>query len=283
MKLKIFGSLAFIAILTACGGNEKPKSISELENPTINDSIGHFIGQNMSMEYWRAAVNMDTLQTQNYKDQYVEGFEKGLKMATANEAYNKGILDGMNLALSLRDFDKNFQTSVNKKVITEGLKYGLQSDSTVNRVEFQKEYSFLMQSVQDQKDARDKVALDSLLKQKTTKDGYKYVNGIITKVVTPGDKGKLAEGDTIGITMLFKDANGKAVASMPSEPFNIVVGKFPYSQFINRAVKTMDMGGESIFIGSAFDIFGFQMPPQSNLNKYDLVEVTLTTSQKIVE
>lgn len=276
MKAKFLNIIAIAALmLSACGESEKPQKLSDIEKATVNDSVGYYIGQVMSFNYWRAAAASDTMNTQDYKDSYVKGMQAGLKMATADDAFNKGLLDGLQTALSIKSFDETFMTQVNKKSLIKGLVYGLQSDTIVDRRDHDMNFNKIMQNLEYQKEQRDKQALDSLIKENVNKNGFKHVADMVSKTVITENGKALVEGDTVSVLIKFTDVDGNVVAPTSQEPTTMIVGKFPYSQFVNKALRMMKEGDETEFLGSAFDVFGFQMPPQSNLSKFDLVKLTM--------
>ena len=123
MKIKSYLSIAGAALmLAACqGASEKGgKSLADIPNATAADSLIYYFGQMRGAEYQREAERDTTLDTDQAKKAYVQGVQAGLNAAKANdEAYNRGLFLGMQMAMNMQQFKDEYDVQLNKKVFVE--------------------------------------------------------------------------------------------------------------------------------------------------------------------
>ena len=103
MKVKYLGALALGAtMLVGCGTVPQSKELSEISNATMADSLAYYLGEQGAMAYWQAAAQDTTLKTEAARAAYLKGFQKGMESISEEDAYNRGVSQGMNLAMYLK-------------------------------------------------------------------------------------------------------------------------------------------------------------------------------------
>lgn len=276
MKMKYMGVLAISAIaLTACNSTPQPKELSEFSNATMQDSLAYYMGEQGAMNFWRSAMQDTTLKTDAAKASYLKGFQKGMDMVMEDEAYNQGLIQGVNLANYLRSLNKDFELDLQNDRAVAGLAYGMQNDTIVNPNDLQQAIMPIGMRLEAEKAKKDKAIADQKIDEEIKKSGYKKdANGIVYKVVEEGKGKKLENDEYVLVQLTMTDLEGNSIVPTDSKPQKMTVGKYNYSPVVNRALPMMNIGSTYKVIGSSTDIFGPQAR-QFRLKDSDVVCVEI--------
>ncbi len=187
------------------------KSLADIPNATAADSLIYYFGQMRGAEYQREAERDTTLDTDQAKKAYVQGVQAGLNAAKANdEAYNRGLFLGMQMAMNMQQFKDEYDVQLNKKVFVESLSDAISADSVQDAREMQKEFYRIMGSFNEQKEKRDKEAADAALTQEAAKLKLAKISEVLYGEVTAkNDSAKIKTGDNVVMEIKLSNAGGK--------------------------------------------------------------------------
>ena len=117
-------------------------------------------------QYDRDAQRDTTLASDEAKKAYIMGVQTGLNAAKEdNDAYNRGLNLGMQMAMTFQQFKKDYGVELNKKVFVKALSEALSNDSIINSSDMQREFYRIMSEFNAQKEERDtKAANENLSK-----------------------------------------------------------------------------------------------------------------------
>lgn len=280
MKIKSYLSIAGAALmLAACqGASEKGgKSLADIPNATAADSLIYYFGQMRGAEYQREAERDTTLDTDQAKKAYVQGVQAGLNAAKANdEAYNRGLFLGMQMAMNMQQFKDEYDVQLNKKVFVESLSDAISADSVQDAREMQKEFYRIMGSFNEQKEKRDKEAADAALTQEAAKLKLAKISEVLYGEVTAkNDSAKIKTGDNVVMEIKLSNAGGKEIeAPLPSRG---KVGARNIMAPLNDALTALKTGETGKFVTSAQALFG-QRCQQLGMKPADAVVFTMKAS-----
>ncbi|MDE6842538.1 MAG: hypothetical protein K2J24_03340 [Muribaculaceae bacterium] len=276
MKLKALIPTAAIALVMAACGSESASDKSAMPaNASTVDSVMYYFGQMRAADYWRQTTNDTTLASESARQSYLRGLRAGMDAMRANdEAYNQGVLMGMQMSMNLNEFGEMYNVRPNTMIILQSITAGLKADSAVDISSNQREFTKLMNRLNAEREVRMAVEsakvlakegpvlgmtkIDSTLYGKTLKP----VNGDIFK---PGEKAK--------VNIVLTDLNGKEIKMrMPQE---VTIGDRYVSVPIAQGVATMKPGEVKEFLTTAVVLMG-QRSHQLNLEPTQPVRFTIT-------
>lgn len=281
MKIKSYLSIAAAALLLAsCQGNSgsgSGKSLADIPNATAADSLMYYFGQMRAAEYQREAQRDTILTTEQAKKAYIQGVQAGINAAKAgDEAYNRGMFLGMQMAMNMQQFKDEYEVQLNKRVFVESLANAINADSIQDAREMQREFYRIMNTFNEQKEKRDKEAASESLSQEATKLKMpKISDDLYGEVLAKNDSAQIKTGDNVTMTLEFNKADGQAIETpFPSKG---KVGSRSLQGPVNDALKAMKSGESGKFASSAYALFG-QRCQQMGLKPADAVIFTLKAS-----
>lgn len=277
---------AGLLMLSSCGP-EKGKNISEMGNISQTDSLMYYFGQMRAGEYWREAMQDTTLKSQEARDAYLRGVQAGLDMIKAAkegdvkaDAYNQGIFMGVQLAMNLGEFEKEYSTKTDKKVLLQSFAYGLTSDTTVNVQDSQRSFYDLMNTFNAKKDEQmKKEAAETLSGAAVDLKMAKISDTLYGRVITGNPEGAaIKSGDKVKVKMTATKANGEELGiPMPEE---LEVGTEYGLPIFTEALESMKVGETKEFATTAASIFG-NRASQFNLKGNDIVIIKISAESLI--
>ncbi len=260
-------------ILAACSTPEA-KNLSEISNASKADSLIYYFAQMRGAEYDREAQRDTTLATEQAKKAYVMGVQAGLNAAKAdNEAYNRGLFLGMQMAMNFQQFSKDYGIQLNKKVFLESLAEAMSSDSLANPSDMQREFYRIMGEFNSGKEEREnQAASESLEKAASGMNLKKLADNLWGEITEKTDGEKIKDGDNVETSIVLAHADGKSIeAPLPSK---IKVGARNIPAPLGEALKTLKSGETGKFATSAKALFG-QRATQMGLEPSDVVIMTI--------
>lgn len=275
---------AGLLMLSSCGP-EKGKNISEMGNISQTDSLMYYFGQMRAGEYWREALQDTTLKSQEARDAYLRGVQAGLDMVkaakegdVAADAYNQGVYMGVQLAMNLGEFEKEYSTKTDKKVLLQSFAYGLTSDTTVNVQDSQRAFYDLMNDFNARKDEQmKKEAAGILSKEAVNLKMARISDTLYGRVVNGNPAGAdIKSGDKVQVKMTATKANGEELGiPMPDQ---LEVGTEYGLPIFTEALESMKVGETKEFATTANSIFG-NRASQFNLKGSDVVIIKITAEK----
>lgn len=274
MKFKSYLAMAACGIIFAACSNPEAKPLSEISDATKADSLIYYFAQMRGAEYDREAQRDTTLATDEAKKAYVMGVQAGLNAAKAdNEAYNRGLFLGMQMAMNFQQFSKDYGISLNKKVFIESLAEALSTDSLANPSEMQREFYRIMGEFNSSKEERDNQAATESLEKAASGMNLKKIADNLWGEITQKTEGEaIKDGDNVETSIVLTNVDGKSIeAPLPSK---IKVGARNIPAPIGDALKALKNGETGKFATSAKALFG-QRASQMGLEPSDVVMMTV--------
>ena len=154
MKLtKIFMGAGLAAVMLAsCTNNSTaPTNEADAARQAQADSLAVDFGRLIGDQYF-AVVERDTnYQRPDAQKEFILGFKQGMTMVTDQQTYNDGIMQGIQLAMTLKEFNKRYKVNVSPQTVvnslTKAIEGGKLEDKT--KTELQVEYHRLMISLEN--------------------------------------------------------------------------------------------------------------------------------------
>jgi len=247
MKLKQIGMMGITALmLTACGGSlPEGKEVSELKNATTSDSVANLLGQGEAMRFWQQAAQDTTLKSDKEREAYIKGMLKGMGLVGDDEAYNRGLMSGVQAAIQLKEVDEAYELKTNKDIYLSGFAYGLKSDTAVNGMNLQEQMSQIGTRLEKEKEARDAKKASEALDACVKKNGLTRNGDYAYKMVKKGSGALLANGNMVLAELSIKGQNGRDL--MPSNgAMPLEVGAPGLPQSVTNTLMMMSVGGEAV-------------------------------------
>lgn len=251
-SLSFFGA-ALLLLMTSCDGG-KTDNIADIEDATTGDSVMFYFGQNLAADFWLSTESDTTLISESAREDYLRGVKAGIAAARNNEAYNKGLFVGVQVATNLKDFrDLYPEVKIDDKVLIAALRAGLESDSAVNVNEVKSQFYKMMDGLARSKEAADAKIAEKLLVEKATELGMKLQAPMLySKLIDAGKGAEVKSGDRIKVQISVATLDGKMVGmQIPTE---IVVGRSYTSPMIAAAIPGMKVGETKQFLSSAMQV-----------------------------
>lgn len=260
-------------MLAGCQNAQQGKSLDSISGASKADSLIYYFGEMRGAEYKNAAVQDSTLGTPASKQAYIRGVQAGLNAVKADqEAYNRGLYLGMQMAMNIDQFKKDYDVELSKKVFIDGLAQAIASDSVADASEMQREFYRLMNEFQKEKETRDNEAASAALTADASKKGYSKVTDVLYAKLGASDAPKLKDGDKVDIDLKIKTADGKDInAPLPSK---LTVGQRIQGP-LNDALLALSSGQKGEFLTTAQALFG-QRCQQLDLKPADVLTIELT-------
>lgn len=282
MKFKSFLTIAACGLMFAACQNQGSKSVAEATDSSKADSLIYYFAQMRGAEYEREAQRDTTLDSEQSKKSYVMGVQAGLNAAKAdNDAYNRGLFLGMQMAMNFQQFKEDYGVQLNKKVFVEALANALSSDSVVDPSEMQREFYRLMGEFNAQKEERDsKAASDNLNKAAAGMKLTKISDDIYGEVTEKSTGEQIKDDDNVEVSITLADAEGKQIeANLPTK---IKVGARNIPATLTSALTYLKSGETGKFATTAKALFG-QRSSQMGLQSSDVIVMTVKPTVVVPE
>lgn len=267
--------LSVTALFTSCGGNGT--SGNDLSSATRADSISNLLGQLYADDYWKMAqTDSATFAGKDALEQYRRGIEKGLSAENESDAYIAGLLTGLDIVRYSRDrLEPDYNVKVSSSELMKGLKYGLQTDSTVNLEEVQTMMNDIQQQLTVEKAKRERTdaeaALTAYVKGKDLGD---QTGAYWLKIIEPGEGDLLASGQTVNAEFQVRYAETNELVGAPL-PREFKVGSSYQGLMTGQVLVGMKPGEKAIMTTSALDFFGNRCA-RFNLDPSTILTVSIT-------
>lgn len=277
MKVKVLLSAAAgLLLMASCqdGGNG---SSSMPSNATQGDSLLYYLGQTMGAQYSAMAANDTTLATDAAKKAYLAGIKAGLNIPKQDdEAYNRGVAMGMQMAASFLEFNKEFNLTLDPKVFLSSVTATVLSDSMPDQREAQTKVSELFENIQKAKAEKDKAAAMETLNQAIAgKDLTKFADDLYGKITVKTDSAAIKDGDLVNINITVKNLAGEPVNFRFPPKGRVGAPNFPV--VANDALLKMKSGETGEFTTTAVSLMG-PRAHQMGVEPTEVLTFTLSAS-----
>lgn len=271
--------MAAIALLAASCQNGGGSSAGLSENSTQADSLMYYLGQWRGGEYKKTAQNDTTLLTPDSENGFLQGVKAGLNAIKADdEVYNKGLMQGISMAMNMVQFAQDYGITLDKQVFIESLTAAIKSDSVIDVSKMQREFRQVLNKVDSEKNEKDQKESQENLAQAVKQMNLPKISddlyGKITKT-TNGDS--ITPGDMVQLECKIYQLDGKEI-NAPLPP-TARVGTPGIPPVINQALRDMKSGETGEFITTSKAIFA-KRGSQFDLKPTDVLKIVITAELK---
>lgn len=241
--------------LSACGP-EKSKNIKEMKGLTAVDSLVYYYAQMRAYDYNRMALNDTSFNNRQARRQYMEGFHKGLALIkNDNPAYNKGLQEGISLALRNLEFEKQNDVKIKPEIMEQSMAYGILVNDTIDPIHVQANFYNNLHSIRHRDLEQDlSHARKELEKEAKVRDMVRINDDLYCRIVEPGEGLKVEPGDRLDLHMSFARCNGEDLG-LPS-PRVVTVGEKGMPETVTQMYCNMNNGETAVFETPAYQVFG---------------------------
>lgn len=270
-----------VSMLASCSGKDgdesKAASLADYKDLSAGDSVAFYIGQITALDYWQAAQQDTVMKSRESRDQFLKGLRAGYEAVRDNDAYNRGYYTGVQLAMQLKEFGEDYETTVNRQVVFDAFADGLRNDSAINPSDAQMNFNQVTDALNARKEAKDKAAAQEILKKEAAAKGWQMVNDGLyaSKATGPEDTPLLKDGDAVKVSLSVAGVNGTEIDRR--ENADLIVGK-AYPGPVTQALLSMRLGQTRTFFTYAQAIFG-RMFARYGMKATDIVAIRISTSK----
>lgn len=255
MKIRhlLYAAVAAILTLPSCGNN-KPAKLTDYPNATQGDSLMFYFGEMSSKEYWQSAETDSLLRGDAARKAYMKGIQAGLDAIKDDDAYNQGILAGIQMAMNMKEFSKNYpDVKLDSKIMLDALRGGLTSDTAVNLPQAQSNFYAVLSNIEAKKASADKKASDAALVAEAKKLNLRKISAALYgKQLSAGKGDILAEGDMVNVEISATVGSGQLV-DMPFPSIVRIGQQVAGGLIISQALTTMSVGETAQFASTPMD------------------------------
>lgn len=265
MKIKTLAVTAISALMLASCGSGASK-LSEKATPV--DSLSYTLGEMGAMQRAMSFQQDSTLSSKSAQADFDKGFEKGFDLLKKdNEAYNTGLLLGLQMAMQMNDLAKNSDITLDRGLVLGGYN-GAKTDSLDTNAyqKIQERGARLVSSIMAEKV---KVKVDEAAK----KEGYKAKEGVYMKEHKAGNGTLIKAGQTAQVKINIMDTKHRELIPNMKEqamPYTAGDGNLP---FLDKTLPMLSEGSVVEILASPQQAFGAQMPPMVDAKEPVLITV----------
>ena len=221
------------------------------------DSMMYYFGEMQASSYWQDAKTDTMLRSEQSRKEFIAGLKAAMDMDENNSAYNRGLQEGLRLAMRLRDFKKIYGEDFSEEVLAASLEHFLQTDSDCNVVEAQREYYRIKDRFELTAATREIKDAKVVLTKKGTAFGFTMLNDTLYyKDVTPISTGPtFQEGDRVAVKITASTIDGKEIVTKQF-PDSITLGEGRIPLIVRYAIYTMTDGQTRQFMTTPRTLFG---------------------------
>lgn len=240
----------------SCGG-EHPHSMSEMRDPTPEDSMMYYFGEMQAHNFWQDAESDTMLRSEDARRQFIEGFKAGLGMEKSDAAYNKGVQLGLRLAIRLREFGDRYGKEFPEDILASSLENNVLTDSLIDVAAAQKGFYQIKDRFELEAATKELSSAMKKLAEQAPQKGFKMVSDTLyAKDITPRGQGPLLkEGDRIAVEVTASTLDGKEIVTRQF-PDSITIGTGRVPLIVRMGILTMTSGQTRSFMTTPRTLFG---------------------------
>lgn len=273
MKILRFLPIAAIAC-AAVSCNNGGSSLSE--NSSQTDSLMYYLGQMNGSDYLRDAARDTALNETSQKQAFLSGLKAGMNaLKDGDEAYNKGVMQGMTMASQIMGFCEQMGVEINKSAYISSISNTILADSMPNLNEVQSEFRKVMQNIEENKRQKDEAeSRESIKKVAETSGLPKITDDLYGKPTDKVQGDSIKKGDDVTLVAVITKENGETV-NLPLPPKGEIGNKRNFPDILSDALETLKSGQTGEFLTTAHALVG-PRAMQFNLQPADVLKLKLT-------
>lgn len=281
MKILRFLPIAAITCLAVSCQNGTGGGLSESASQT--DSLMYYLGQMNAADYQREALRDTTMKEAAQKQAYLSGVKAGLSaLKDGNDAYNKGVMLGMQMASQMISFCEQMDVDINKSSYINSLSSAVLADSMPNVTEAQSEFRKVMQNIETAKKEKDELASRESIKKVAENSNMPKINDdLYGKPIDNVEGDSIVNGKEITLMAEITKENGDPV-NLPLPSKGVVGNKRNFPEVLTQALESLKSGQTGEFLTTAHALLGGRAT-QMNLEPSDVLKLKLTPTLVPVE
>ncbi|MBD5288858.1 MAG: hypothetical protein HDS28_07360 [Bacteroides sp.] len=252
---KICGILLSALLLTGCG-KEKPSPLGNLGQPSLSDSLIYYYGLLEGAQYLKIAQEDTVLTTTRERERYLKGLKDGLNsVAEVNDTYNRGLQNGVELALALYHYNGIYGIDLNRDLLYQSIAYALDGDTKINEAEVLSRFHQVVDRLDFKKREQMVKDMHLSLSAEAKRLGMKKISdNLYVNDANIGSGNLISRGDIVFATLNYILESGRNL-EMPSSQ-QLTVGGPTMSEVMIRAYTRMRKGGSAQYATTAGALFG---------------------------
>lgn len=132
MKFKAIIPAAVIGLLLFSGCNQsttanKENSPEDKARNEKADSLMSCLGEMIGSQYYMVAQQDTNYNAEDSEKQFMLGFKQGLASVTERRVYNDGLMQGIQLAMHIREFNERYHVNVTAQQVVNSLNKALEN------------------------------------------------------------------------------------------------------------------------------------------------------------
>lgn len=276
MKLKSLFTIAAASLMLAACQGQGAKNAASADDTAKADSLIYYFAQMRGADYLRQAESDSVRNSKQSRQEFISGVRAGLAAVKADkDAYNEGVFVGMQMAMNMAQFEKEYGVRPSDRVFMEGLSKTLNADSVPNAQEIQKEFYRIIGDFNAQKEARDKEQGAKALAKAAESNGLAKISDTLYGKVANSDAPKIKDGDKVNVDITITDAEGKELSAPMPKTFT--VGQRMKNTPVSEAILTLASGEKGSFATTALAMYGARCS-QMGLEPSDVISFVVTAT-----
>lgn len=244
--------------LLACVSCGKSKDANDLTDASPADSLMYYFGEMQAYNYFHDAQADTILKSDEAKKAFMEGFRKGLDSEKDDPAYNKGIQEGLRLAIRLKELQKAYGMEFPESMLADAFELYLNDEDGIQIADAQKEYYKIKDRLDIEKGLREDDSSRKALAKAAEKEHFIMISDTLygkdVTAATPGPK--FRDGDKVEISLTAATLNGSPLGKQFPPKIEIGAGRVP--RVVCLAICTMTNGQTRTFMTTPQALFGKQ-------------------------
>lgn len=258
MKKAFFSLIALFLLLSSCGEKGQPAPLGNLGQPSLSDSLIYYFGLLEGQEYLDMAAKDTVLLTRRERERYLKGLKDGLNaVAEINDTYNRGLQNGVELALALYDYNRKYGIDLNRGLLYQSIAYKLEGEGAPGVAEAMEEFHKVVEKLDFKK--REEMVKDmhlSLAEEAKRLKMKKISDDLYVTDANPGMGDSIRRGDLVFATLNYILESGRNL-EMPAAQ-QLIVGGPTMSEVMIEVYTRMKKEGSAQYATTAGALFGSQ-------------------------
>lgn len=264
MKLKFICTGALCTLLLAACSNSQTgsndyKDVKISKSSTKEDSLAYMVGNMAAWQHVMMTKNDSTLSNEAAMKAYNDGYFAGLGMIKdGEEAYNKGLMAGIQSGLDIQEIGKMYDIKLSKDALASGYKADM--NSKPDEMKANESRDGAMKVMRNLVVAKTNAAKDEYAKKVGfKKEGTDYYR----RTKSGSGESAAKEGEQIFVKMNLLDPAGKEIMPGAGDQVNpMMIGNAPMPA-LNKILSLMKEGDVYELLVTGEDVFGGGRTPQN--------------------